>query len=106
MQRDLLAHTRHLASVLDLEIDDEKLEAISSSMQFENMQANARAKPEQIAQRSATFKDPAAFFDSASSRKWEGKLADDDLYAFYNRLAELLREDDARWLMAGGELPA
>ena len=106
MQRDLLAHTRHLAFVLDLEIDDEKLEAISSSMQFENMQANARAKPELIAQRSDTFKDPAAFFDSASSRKWEGKLADDDLDAFYNRLAELLPEDDARWLMSGGELPA
>ena len=106
MRRDLLAHTRKLASVLGLEIDDDTLVAIKDSMQFESMQANARASARQDTQRSATFKDPAAFFDSASSRKWEGKLSENDLRVFHERLAELLPENEARWLQSGGELPA
>ncbi len=106
MRRDLLSHTRKLASALGLDLDDEKLAAIEDSMQFESMQANARATAKEDTQRSATFKDPAAFFDSASSRKWEGKLSENDIRAFHKRLAELLPEDDARWLQFGGELPA
>ncbi len=105
MRRDLLSHTRKLASVLGLKIGDEMLAAIAESMQFENMQANARASAKEETQRSTTFKDPSAFFDSASSRKWEGKLSDEDLLAFHKRLAELLPEADARWLQSGGELP-
>jgi hypothetical protein len=106
MRRDLLSHTRKLAADLGLEIDDETLVAIEDSMQFESMQANARANAREDTQRSATFKDPAAFFDSAASRKWEGKLSENDLRAFHERLAELLPEDDARWLQSGGALPA
>lgn len=106
MRRDLLSHTKNLVSVLDLEIDDQTLVAIENSMQFESMQANARTSARQDTQRSATFKDPAAFFDSASSRKWEGKLSKDDLQTFRERLEEVLPEGDARWLQFGGELPA
>ena len=91
--------------MLDLELNKKQLEAIARSAQFENMQANARAKVKQSAQSSATFNDPAAFFDSASSRKWEGKLTDEDLAAFHKRLAQLLPKDDADWLQSGGELP-
>ena len=69
------------------------------------MQANARSKSEQSAQSSATFKDPAAFFDSASSRKWEGKLTDGDLMGYRSRLGELLPREDALWLENGGMLP-
>ena len=105
MRRDLIGHTKNLASVLDLELDEKQLEAIARSTQFENMQANARAKAKQSAQSSATFNDPAAFFDSASSRKWVGKLTDEDLAAFHKRLAQLLPKADAHWLQSGGELP-
>lgn len=105
MQRDLPAHTRHLAAVLGLDLDDATIDAIADSMRFETMQSNARAKAAHSAQASATFRDPAGFFDSASSRKWEGKLTDADLAAFRRRLAELLPEDEARWLQDGGALP-
>jgi hypothetical protein len=105
MKRDLAGHTRHLASLLGVELETAELDAIAESMQFEEMQANARAKAEHSVQSSATFHDPAAFFDSASSRKWEGRLTKDDFAAFEKRLAELLSEDDARWLLEGGELP-
>jgi hypothetical protein len=105
MRDDLAGHTRHVAAVLGLDIDEKTLDAIAESTRFETMQANARANPGQSSQRSATFKDPAAFFDSAGSRKWEGKLAASDLAAFDARLAELLSEDDARWIQSGGPLP-
>ena len=74
-------------------------------MRFETMQFNAREKTKQSVQSSAAFNDPAAFFDSASSRKWEGKLTDDDLTAIQQRLAELLPEADAHWLQSGGVFP-
>ena len=106
MKRDLAGHTRHLASLLGVELPLDELNKIAESMQFANMQANAQSKAEHSAQSSATFHDPAAFFDSASSRKWEGKLSEVDLAAFEKRLAELLSEEDARWLQEGGELPA
>jgi hypothetical protein len=106
MRRDLPGHTRRLACLLGLDIDDATLEAIAASMRFENMQANARTAAAHSARRSATFKDPAAFFDSASNRKWTGKLTEDDVAAFQSRLAGLLSERDAHWLQFGGELPA
>jgi aryl sulfotransferase len=105
MKRDLRGHTRDLATVLRVDLETDTLDAIADSLQFERMQANARAKTEHSEQSSATFHDPAAFFDSASSRKWDGKLTNDDLKAFENRLSELLPEDDARWLQHGGVLP-
>ena len=106
MRRDLGGHTRRLAALLGVELGTAELNEIAESMQFERMKANARAKVRHGAQSSATFHDPAAFFDSASSRKWDGKLTSDDLAAFERRLAELLPEGDARWLLEGGKLPA
>lgn len=106
MKRDLHGHTRHLASILSVDLETNQLEQIADSLQFETMQANARAKAEQSAQSSATFPDPAAFFDSASTRKWDGKLTNADLKAFDKCLAELLPEEDAHWLKHGGVLPA
>ena len=105
MQRDLSSHSRCFASLLGVELDDAVLEEITVSLQFERMQANAKTKAKQSEQSSATFKDPAAFFDSASNRKWEGKLVDADLMAFRKRLGHLLSEDDAKWLEDGGVFP-
>ncbi len=105
MKRDLPGHTRRLSDSLGLKLDAALLDDIADSMQFEAMQANARAKTEHTTQNSATFHDPAAFFDSGSSRKWEGKLTAGDLAAFETRLKTLLSEDEARWLLEGGTLP-
>jgi aryl sulfotransferase len=105
MRQDLLGHTRNMAALLGCDLDEAILEEIAASLQFERMQANARSKSEQSAQSSATFKDPAAFFDSASSRKWEGKLTDGDLMGYRSRLGELLPREDALWLENGGMLP-
>ena len=45
----------------------------------------------------------ADFFDSASSRKWEGKLSKDEIERYNARLEELIPESSARsWLEDGG----
>ncbi len=106
MRRDLRGHARRMASKLGVALDDALLDGIADSLEFETMQGNARARAQHSRQNSATFHDPAAFFDSASSRKWEGVLTDEDLSAFQTRLSELLPEKDARWLCEGGDLPA
>ena len=106
MQRNLRSHTAHIAKVLGYDYDKSLLDDISASLQFERMQANARKSQEHSVQSSATFKDPAAFFDSGTSRKWEGKLNDTDLRAYQLMLAELLSQNDAYWLENGGPLPS
>ncbi len=105
MRRDLRRHTVHIARVLGYDYDTSLLDDVSASLQFERMQANARKNQEQSVQSSATFMDPAAFFDSGTSRKWEGKLNESDLRTYQLRLAELLPQDDAYWLESGGALP-
>ncbi len=105
MRRDLRRHTGHIARVLGYDYDTSLLDDVSASLQFERMQANARKNQEQSVQSSATFMDPAAFFDSGTSRKWEGKLNETDLRTYQLRLAELLPQDDAYWLESGGALP-
>ena len=48
------------------------------------------------------WKSDAAFFDSASSGKWKGKLSEDELAAYRDKLSELVPEGDARrWLETG-----
>jgi hypothetical protein len=105
MRRDLPGHTAHIARILGYDYSASLLDEIAASLQFERMQANARMTRDHGAQSSATFKDPAAFFDSGTSRKWVGKLNDSDLQFYQSRLDELLSHADANWLENGGELP-
>lgn len=49
------------------------------------------------------WKSDAGFFDSASSGKWTGKLSEDEVARYRDRLATLVPDDAARgWLEAGG----
>jgi hypothetical protein len=106
MRRDLPSHTRQIARVLGYDYSASLLDEIAASLQFERMQTNARKTQEHSSQSSATFKDPAAFFDSATSRKWEGKLSDEEMLLYQSRLFDLLSKDDAYWLENGGALPS
>jgi hypothetical protein len=105
MRRDQQSHTTHIARTLGYDYDTSLLDDISASLQFDRMQENARKSQEHSVQSSATFKDPAAFFDSGTSRKWEGKLNDTDMRTYQLRLAELLSQEDAYWLENGDALP-
>ncbi len=48
------------------------------------------------------WKSEENFFDSASSRKWEGNLSTEDFQRYSERLAELIPDTRARaWLEQG-----
>lgn len=48
------------------------------------------------------WKSDSGFFDSASSRKWEGVLSEAEMARFEERLAELVPDAEARhWLVSG-----
>jgi hypothetical protein len=49
------------------------------------------------------WKSDEKFFDSASSRKWEGTLSEEELALYRGRLKELIPDVQARdWLEGGG----
>jgi hypothetical protein len=49
------------------------------------------------------WKSDANFFDSASSRKWDGQLSEEELTLYRARLDELIPDVQARdWLEGGG----
>jgi hypothetical protein len=105
MRRDLSGQTARISEILGYSYTVDLLNEIADSLQFEQVKANAQNALDHGVQSSATFNDPAAFFDSASSGKWIGKLSDSDLASYRSRLADLLPEADAQWLENGGELP-
>ncbi len=48
------------------------------------------------------WRDPQAFFDSAGTRKWAGKLSAQALSDYRERLAGLFDPSQAAWLEDGG----
>jgi aryl sulfotransferase len=49
----------------------------------------------------SAFKVEHAFFDSATSDKWKGRLSKLDLDAYHCRFAELATPEEIIWLEAG-----
>lgn len=104
MKRDLAAEAARLSPFLGYDHPPELIREIADSLQFETVQANARAKTEHNERATDTFHDPAAFFDSGTSRKWLGRISDADYAAYRAKLGELLPPGHARWLEEGGRL--
>lgn len=50
------------------------------------------------------WRDPQAFFDSAGTRKWQGKLTEAALSHYREKIAGLLGPADVAWLEDGGAL--
>lgn len=66
---------------------------------FASMKENAHRFTPSAGQ--GTWKNDAAFFDSASSNKWVGKLSDAEIAAYDARISGLLTPDERRWLEFG-----
>ena len=102
LTRDLAGEAARVSAFLGYDHGPDLLAEIAASLAFETVQTNARsAKPRP----DSVFKDPSAFFDSATSRKWDGHLTDEDVAAYRTRLGALLPPDQAAWLEDGGPLP-
>ncbi|MEM8633030.1 MAG: sulfotransferase domain-containing protein [Pseudomonadota bacterium] len=104
MRRDLDGHTSRLAELLDYDHDATLISDIAASFEFDVVQKNARAAAASD-QSQSVFKDPAAFFDSATSDKWVGQISEETYDRYHMRLRALLPDQDAAWLEAGGTLP-
>ena len=99
MTRDLRAQISRAASILNYDHPSDVMNDIVDGAGFATM----RSKAEQAAKPggSATFKDEAAFFDSGTSRKWEGHLSQTGVDKYKARIADLLPREDVIWLEYG-----
>jgi len=89
-----------LAKAAGIDADDALIDTVTEATSFATM----KAKAQDYAPVAGTgyWKSDAAFFDSGSSRKWEGQCTDEDLALFESRLAELVSDEEARdWLKHG-----
>ena len=101
MVRDGQRTVAELARAADIDADASLVAEVAEATAFGAMKAKA-AKYTPYAG-SGLWKSDASFFDSASSRKWEGKLSEEELSLFDERLAELLPDDRARAWFESGE---
>ena len=103
---DMIADGRRtverLAHVAGIEADNRLIEAVAEATTFGSM----KSKAIDYAPVGGTgfWKSDAAFFDSASSRKWEGQLSGEELVLYRRRLAELIEDVRSRaWLENGDQ---
>lgn len=76
------------------------IDRVAEATSFSRMKADAASYAPVAG--TGYWKSDANFFDSASSRKWEGKLSEADLDLFRKRLEELVPDSQARdWLENG-----
>ena len=102
MLRDGRRTVADLAHAAGIEADAALIDRVAEATSFGEMKANAA----QYAPVGGTgfWKSDSNFFDSGSSRKWEGQLSEDELNLYDARLAALLPDDQARaWLENGGD---
>ncbi len=101
---DMLRNPRHavagLAAAAGIDADAALIDAVTQATAFSAM----KAKAADYAPVGGTgfWKSDANFFDSASSEKWTGKLTQDDIALYEERLAALIQDTEARsWLEHG-----
>ena len=101
---DMVRDGRHavarLAEAAGLAAGADLIDRVAEATRFESM----RARAQDFAPVAGTgfWKSDAAFFDSASSRKWEGKLSSEDVNRYDRRMSELISDSSARaWLENG-----
>lgn len=99
MVRDLPKAFDQIVGLTGLSHPHPSLEQLINAARFDNMKANAHQFAPSAGQ--GTWKDDAAFFDSATSNKWEGVLTPSQMTAYDTRISELLNPQDRAWLEWG-----
>ena len=101
MIRDGRATVERLAKAADIDADAALLDTVTEATAFGAM----KAKAENYAPVAGTgyWKSDAGFFDSATSRKWEDKLTEEEVELYNARLAALIPETRARTWLENGE---
>ncbi len=99
MKRDLTSRFRNVAEHIGVSHPPDIMARLVDAATFGNMKANADRFA--LAAGREFWRSDAAFFDSATSNKWEGVLTDDDLVAYDTAIADLLEPDQRTWLEWG-----
>ncbi len=100
MQRDLRGAVAQVAAHVGISHPPGVMAALVQAATFDSMKSNASRFAPYAGQ--AFWHNDAAFFESASSNKWEGKLTEADLAAYDARISSLLSPEERRWLEWGG----
>ena len=100
LSRDLHGQISRLADILNIDLPQETLAALTDANTFANMRKVAEASDMRFHETSM-FVDQAKFFASGTSNKWKGRLSDEDLTRYAKRCASLLSPEDAAWLNWG-----
>ena len=97
MVRDGRRAVQALAEAAEIDADDRLIDRVTEATAFGAMKAKA-ADYAPVAG-TGFWKSDHNFFDSASSRKWEGQLSDEELGLYRDKLATLVPDAAARaWL--------
>jgi aryl sulfotransferase len=102
MQQDGRRTVQRLAKAAGIDASDTLIDMVTEATAFSAM----KAKAADYAPVGGTgfWKSDAGFFNSATSRKWEGCLSEEELGLYSTRLAELIPSNRARaWLENGGD---
>ncbi len=98
---DLDGQVRRIAGCMGYDRDDPLMDEVINGSTF----ASVKAKAIEDAKKSTggIFLKPEEFFQSGTSNKWVGRLADAEIAAFDARMNELLPEDEVAWLLWGAK---
>ncbi len=99
MLRDLSGTFDIISSHVGISHPPDVMAKLVDAATFASMKENAHRFTPSAGQ--GTWKNDAAFFDSASSNKWVGKLSDAEIAAYNARMSDLLTPDERRWLEFG-----
>lgn len=99
MLRDLTGAFDIISSHVGISHPPAVMAKLVDAATFASMKENAHRFTPSAGQ--GTWKDDTAFFDSASSNKWVGKLSDAEIAAYDKRISGLLAPDERRWLEFG-----
>jgi aryl sulfotransferase len=101
MLRDLPGGVAKVAAHVGIDHPPDLMEAIAEAATFDSMKANADRFAPSAGQ--GFWKADTGFFDSATSRKWEGVLTEDDLAAYDATMDAALSAEERAWLEWGDE---
>jgi aryl sulfotransferase len=106
LKQDIHAEIRRYAAAIGLSPSEALVSEIAASTSFASMRnvAGNTLAPRQKNGAGIGFVDPAKFFDSATSNKWEGRLSDSQFRAYRDRFADCASPEEIAWLETGSSV--
>lgn len=99
MLKDARGAIARIAIHMGLDPDPALIEAVHEASSFETMKSLADCFAPFSDQ--GYWRDPQAFFDSAGTRKWAGKLSEITVSLYQDKIAQLLSPTELAWLERG-----